>query len=57
MTDEMDILVIPVGVGKQIEMRDLENVTPHKRNIIQVPSNEMPKKLAEKVADKIKAGI
>lgn len=46
--------MIPVGVGGEVSKRDLENATPLKENIIQVPKTETPKDLAQKIIDKIR---
>lgn len=56
LADQIGAIIIPIGVGQKVGLRDLENVTPHKRNILQVPTNEKPKKLADKLVDNIKAG-
>ena len=48
------IKVIPVGIGVAVDREELENTTPLKGNIIEVPEESKPENLGKKIIDKIR---
>lgn len=46
--------VIPVAVDKEVDIDELEAITPLKNTTVEVPNTEDPDKLAEEIIDKMK---
>lgn len=51
--EKIDVRVIPVAVGPDADPKELEKTTGNKENMLEVPKNEKPNSLGQKIMDKI----
>lgn len=49
--------MIPVAIGGEADVKELENLTPDKMNIIQPSAGTSAKELAKMIMEKINTGI
>lgn len=49
--------MIPVAIGVEADVKELENLTPDKTNIIQPSAGTAAKELAKMIMEKINTGI
>ncbi len=54
--EESGIAVIPVAVGVEADVKELENLTPDKNNIIQPSDGTSANELAKMIMEKINTG-
>jgi len=54
--EDAGISVIPVAIGDEADVGELENLTPDKENLIQPPDDTTPDDLAKMIMEKIHAG-
>lgn len=55
--EDAGIAVIPVAVGIEANVGELENLTPDKENVIRPPDDTTPDELAKTIMEKINTGI
>ena len=55
--EDSGITVIPVAIGAEADVKELENVTPDRENIIQPKGGTTATELAKMIMEKIRAGI
>ena len=55
--EEVGIAVIPVAIGVESDVKELENLTPDKTNIIEPSAGTSAKELANMIMKKINTGI
>lgn len=48
--------MIPVAIGVEADVKELENLTPDKQNIIQPPEGTSANELAKMIMEKINTG-
>lgn len=51
--DESGIVVIPVGIGSQVDGKDLDVITSKEENVILVDENERPRRLMELIIARV----
>lgn len=51
--EKSGIRVIPVAVGTDADPTELEKTTSNKENLLEVPKDEKPDRLGQKIMDKI----
>lgn len=51
--EKSHIRVIPVAVGTDANLDELEKITSNKQNLIEVPKDEKPDSLGQQIMDKI----
>ena len=51
--EEEEIEVVPVGIGSEVDIKQLENTTPHKDNVITADKDEDTDQIAEEIVEKI----
>jgi len=51
--EEEEIEVVPVGMGKEVDLKQLEHTTPHKDNLITADKDDDTDDLAEEILEKI----
>ena len=54
--EEAGIAVIPVAIGVEADVKELENLTPDKQNIMQPSEGTSANELAKKIMEKINTG-
>ena len=54
--EDAGISVIPVAIGDEADVGELENLTPDKENLIQPPDDTTPDDLAKMIMEKIHTG-
>ena len=54
--EDDEIQIVPVGVGQNVEEKELESVTGNKQNIIIVDKNSNPSDTGKEIVDKIVTG-
>ena len=52
-----DVVVIPVGMGAQVDPSELKNTTPHKNNVILAKKTDDADDVANKILEKALEGI
>lgn len=55
--EEAGIAVIPVSIGFEADVKELENITPDKTNIIEPSAGTSSNELAKMIMEKINTGI
>ena len=55
--EDAGIAVIPVAIGDDADVGELENLTPDKENVIQPPDGTTPDELAKMIMEKIHTGM
>ena len=54
--EEAGIAVIPVAIGVEADVKELENLTPDKKNVIQPSDGTSANELAKMIMEKINTG-
>ena len=55
--EEAGVAVIPVAIGVEADVKELENLTPDKTNIIEPSAGTSAEELAKMIMEKINTGI
>ena len=50
------ITVIPIAVGDEADVKELEQITPDKNNIVEPPDDTTPDDLSKMIMDTIQTG-
>lgn len=56
MLEDMDVKVIPVGIGSEIERKELEEITPNVTDVITTSSVDDPEQLGKDIMVKVLKG-
>ena len=54
--EDAGIIVIPIAIGDQVDVKVLKKLTPDKGNILEPPDTGKPGDLSKKIMEKIQKG-
>ena len=54
--EDAGIIVIPIAIGGQVDVKELKKLTPDKENILEPPDTSKPGDLSKKIMEKIQTG-
>ena len=57
MLEDMDVQVIPVGIGSEIDRLEMEEITPNISDVITTSTLDKPRQLGEEIIVKVLKGI